>query len=302
MIVDGPVIIEAAQFNTENKANTSLDKIEDGEKGGFSTIIKELLSGEKTSKKASESESLNKRASRIVKCRVVMLHGKEVDLSKLFAADKMCETEGGEKTAHIKGGKKGAGGQLLKGATGRDVAVKSLEESEEKEKTAESNEKTARPEKLITLKSPEREVPFVEKKEDGPPEAERAVKDRNPGARIVVIDLRKNKEKQEPSVEQKPVLDFWKVSSVEEDGAVRLFARVESGERSSIFEHGRENLSPAGRQAAEKFQEALRNEVVKHSTFILKDNGGGELRLVLKPESLGRVRINLNLNNNNIAG
>ena len=309
MMVDAPVIIEAAQFNTENKANTSLDKVEGGEKGGFSTIIKELLSGEKTSKKAAQSESLSKGGSRKAARRVVMFDGKEVDLSKLFAADKMCEAEGREKTAHVKGGKKGAGELLLKGAARRDVAVKSLEESEEKEKIAEGDEKTARTEKSVTLKPVERELPFVEKKEDSPPEAEKAVQDRNPGPRVVVIDLRKHKEKQEPSVGQKQdksfsdKFDSGKVYSLEEEGAARLFGRVESGEKSSsIFEQGKEISSPAGRQAVEKFQEALRNEVVKQSTFVLKDNGGGELRLVLKPESLGRVRINLNMNNNHIAG
>jgi flagellar hook-length control protein FliK len=308
-MVDGPVIIEAAQLNIENKANTSLDKIEDGEKGGFSKLIKELLSDEKTSKKASESESLSKGDSRIVTRRVVMFDGKEVDLSKLFAAENDEETEGREKTARVKGGNKSAGELLFKGADRRDVALKSFEESEEKEKTAEGDEKTAKAEKSITLKPAEREVPFVEKKEDGRPETERAVKDRTPGARIVVIDLREHKEKHEPSVGQKQdksfpdKIDSGKVYSLEEEGAARLFGRVESGEKSSsIFEHGKENLSPAGRQAAEKFQEALRNEVVKQSIFVLKDKGGGELRLVLRPESLGRVRINLNMNNNHIAG
>jgi flagellar hook-length control protein FliK len=43
-------------------------------------------------------------------------------------------------------------------------------------------------------------------------------------------------------------------------------------------------------------------ELTKNIRFVLKDNKEGEIKLILKPEALGKVRINLNLNENNIVG
>ncbi len=43
-------------------------------------------------------------------------------------------------------------------------------------------------------------------------------------------------------------------------------------------------------------------EIVKQTKMILSDNNSGELRMVLKPERLGYVRIKLNLDDNNIVG
>ncbi len=43
-------------------------------------------------------------------------------------------------------------------------------------------------------------------------------------------------------------------------------------------------------------------ELTKSIRFVLKDNNEGEIKLILKPEALGKVRINLNLNENNIVG
>jgi flagellar hook-length control protein FliK len=43
--------------------------------------------------------------------------------------------------------------------------------------------------------------------------------------------------------------------------------------------------------------------VVKHSTIILRqNNGGGELRLVLKPEALGNVRVRLTMASGRLEG
>ncbi len=43
-------------------------------------------------------------------------------------------------------------------------------------------------------------------------------------------------------------------------------------------------------------------EIIKQTKMVLSDNNSGELRMVLKPESLGFVRIKLNLDDNNIVG
>ena len=57
------------------------------------------------------------------------------------------------------------------------------------------------------------------------------------------------------------------------------------------------NNSPAHR-----FNEIIKSEVVKNTSMILRDNGKGEIKLILKPESLGNVRIKVLLDNNNIEG
>jgi len=43
-------------------------------------------------------------------------------------------------------------------------------------------------------------------------------------------------------------------------------------------------------------------ELAKNIHFVLKDKNQGEIKLILKPEALGKVRIHLNLQENNIVG
>src|SRR5208337_2096662 len=51
----------------------------------------------------------------------------------------------------------------------------------------------------------------------------------------------------------------------------------------------------------ERLREMAGSELVRATNLVLKD-GGGEIRLVLKPESLGSVRIRMNLVDNKIEG
>ena len=52
----------------------------------------------------------------------------------------------------------------------------------------------------------------------------------------------------------------------------------------------------------EKLKNDGNSEIVRQTKMILNDNNSGELRMVLKPERLGFVRIKLNLDDNNIVG
>ncbi len=52
----------------------------------------------------------------------------------------------------------------------------------------------------------------------------------------------------------------------------------------------------------QRFQERFVPEVVKQTGIILKDGGAGEIRLVLKPENLGSVRIRLSLSESSLEG
>ena len=60
------------------------------------------------------------------------------------------------------------------------------------------------------------------------------------------------------------------------------------------------------KSAAASFGEILRekgiSQVVRQTGILLKDDNRGEIKLILKPESLGKVRIQLNLEDNRIAG
>jgi flagellar hook-length control protein FliK len=52
-----------------------------------------------------------------------------------------------------------------------------------------------------------------------------------------------------------------------------------------------------------RFQQALESQVVRHATLVLREgSGNGELRLVLKPETLGNVRIKLSMTSGRIEG
>ena len=50
------------------------------------------------------------------------------------------------------------------------------------------------------------------------------------------------------------------------------------------------------------WQDKMVPEVVKHTGIIVRDGGEGEIRLILKPESLGNVRIRISINNNSVEG
>lgn len=57
-----------------------------------------------------------------------------------------------------------------------------------------------------------------------------------------------------------------------------------------------------GSTLSSSFRRLLTLEIVQQSRIILKDGGKGEIRLILKPESLGRVRIRINIQDNSIEG
>ena len=53
---------------------------------------------------------------------------------------------------------------------------------------------------------------------------------------------------------------------------------------------------------AERLRDAWNGEIVQSAHIVLKDGDAGTIRLRLKPESLGNVKIELNLSDNNISG
>ncbi len=53
---------------------------------------------------------------------------------------------------------------------------------------------------------------------------------------------------------------------------------------------------------ARELKDSGNEQIVKKASFILKDSNQGEIKLILKPESLGRVKIHLNMSENHLVG
>lgn len=68
---------------------------------------------------------------------------------------------------------------------------------------------------------------------------------------------------------------------------------------------GGKTQAPVTREAAQAFSKYMKqagnDQIVKHARFVLKDANRGEIRLMIKPESLGNLKIRLNMNENNIV-
>jgi flagellar protein FlbC len=58
----------------------------------------------------------------------------------------------------------------------------------------------------------------------------------------------------------------------------------------------------SGSVLMKQLEENINNKIVKQSSLVLKDSGSGEIKLILKPEQLGNVRIKLNMSDNRISG
>jgi flagellar hook-length control protein FliK len=58
----------------------------------------------------------------------------------------------------------------------------------------------------------------------------------------------------------------------------------------------------ASQDNIDRFRQILDHELVNNTRFILRDGGGGEIQIELKPESLGKLKFKVNLENNRIDG
>gem|GEM_PF-5981254 len=60
--------------------------------------------------------------------------------------------------------------------------------------------------------------------------------------------------------------------------------------------------SPLQSALFRQLRDQVNSDIVRQAKFTIKDNSGGEIKLILKPEHLGRVRFQLHLQDNHIGG
>jgi flagellar hook-length control protein FliK len=129
---------------------------------------------------------------------------------------------------------------------------------------------------------------------------------RSPQPHLVVLDLRRGAEQAEARAAAQPAPGQ---SSNRDSGASQggVAGGAASREASAGGRAGRAGRAQPGaaqgpfESALERLRAMAGSELVRHSGIVLRD-GGGEIRLVLKPESLGSIRIRMNLVDNGIEG
>ena len=121
-------------------------------------------------------------------------------------------------------------------------------------------------------------------------------------ARVHILDLR-HKPVEQASDDSLLALKPPRPVSSDRDAALSLVQRLEGGKDSSAADLRK---TPAAAPsplagALDRLREMAGSELVRATGIVLRD-GGGEIKLVLKPESLGSVRIRMNLVDNAIEG
>lgn len=129
--------------------------------------------------------------------------------------------------------------------------------------------------------------------------------------KIIVKDYRTEKTETEESVEKvngKNPSDSTelKVTDVKfENNNAQMTMELASDAQQNIVSSNSQTASAAGSD----FQAMLANQIkqnagefVKAGSIVLKDNNAGSIKLILKPESLGNVKVDLQISDKNITG
>ena len=187
------------------------------------------------------------------------------------------------------------------------VVKDEVSDSAEKLRTAPKPSKTvserASSDKLVALEAPKFEAMMKT-------EAKKAEKD--PGPKVTVIDKRTDKEKArkteaeaaDPLLTLQPAQVAAKVEAKAVEGVQVVFQSI-SGKPKEPFELTPKN-SPVAPQDAAAFQKFLvekgYGQLVEQARIILSNDNKGEIHMTLYPETLGKIKVALNLNDNHLAG
>ena len=131
--------------------------------------------------------------------------------------------------------------------------------------------------------------------------------------KLTVLDLRSEKSSKKESSDHNPPFDSRGKSEFSPEGGEQKndstlnqskeIAFVKAEQSGSVkSEVPVKSLTAEQSTVLEKLKSDGNSEIVKQTRIILNDNSSGELKMVLKPERLGYVRIKINLDDNNIVG
>lgn len=124
-----------------------------------------------------------------------------------------------------------------------------------------------------------------------------------PEIRVHVVDARKKRDAA-PAEDQSAAVKVQKIGTPDRDASqAPIIARDGGAPDATIHETRRQSPPPTApfTGGLERFREMAGSELTRAAGIILRD-GGGEIKLTLKPESLGSVRIRMNLVDNAIEG
>jgi flagellar hook-length control protein FliK len=131
--------------------------------------------------------------------------------------------------------------------------------------------------------------------------------------KLTVLDLRSEKSSKRGNSDNNPSFDNREKSEIsteqndqKNDSTLNqskeiAFIKIDQGS-SAKSEVPVKSLTAEQSAVLEKLKSDGNSEIVKQTKIILNDNSSGELKMVLKPERLGYVRIKINLDDNNIVG
>ncbi len=135
-----------------------------------------------------------------------------------------------------------------------------------------------------------------------PPAAARSAASQPPAAAIRIVDLRRAHAPQETDDSAAARRTSGPVPA-EKDAPAPFAPRLAAAREPTVDFPQKPAASPAANAQTplERLREMAGSELLKSTNLILRD-GGGEIKLVLKPESLGSVRIRMNLVDNTVEG
>jgi hypothetical protein len=140
----------------------------------------------------------------------------------------------------------------------------------------------------------------TEKDEKRPAEARKTERRREKPAVVEARDLRGAQEAGVPGLKEE-ALPEGRSSGQEIDLSVELRHESRGSERASSG--GEKTLSQAFEDIlARELHQNLNGDIVRHASVVLRDGGEGLIRLSLKPDTLGNVKIRLEMAENKITG
>jgi hypothetical protein len=136
---------------------------------------------------------------------------------------------------------------------------------------------------------------------DEKPAARRAERRRERSAVFETRDLRGGQETGAPGIKEGALPEGKQPPGQEIDLSVELKNESRGGERASAG--GEKTLSQAFEDIlSRELHQNLNGDIVRHASVILRDGGEGLIRLSLKPDTLGNVKIRLEMAENKITG